>query len=73
MPYIWRYKRPSILIHSPSQKFKDRVPFFVVTLPSLQVSLQVSQSLSLQVFHSCIEFWFRPNLIHIQQVGLSIF
>ena len=59
--------------HSPSQKFKDRVPSFVVTSPSLQVSLQVrfqvSQSLSLQVFHSCI----RPNLIHIQQVGLSIF
>ena len=37
--------------------FKDRVPSFAVTLPSLQVSLQVrlqvSQSLSLQVFHSC--------------------
>ena len=59
---------------SPSQKFKDGVPSFAVTLPSLQVSLQVhlqvSQSLSLQVFHS---HKFRPNLIHIQQVGLSIF
>ena len=31
--------------HSHSQKFKDCVPSFVVTLPSLQVSLQV--------FHSC--------------------
>ena len=55
------------------------VPSFVVTLPSLQVSLQVrlqvSQSLSLQVFQSFVqlEFWFRPNLIHIQQVGLSVF